>query len=203
MTSRLIAVAHPTNPFATKHTRPGRLPPLDQNGLPRDVPALVATLSGLPAAAIVGRHGTGKSTLLRTVERALAAAGQSAGIVQVRHRGDLVTVLAMLRRAGRASVLGIDGWERLGWVAAAAVRLLAEARGVRLLVTTHRAAWMPTIARTGTSLPLLEALVAHLPDHGGVVTADDLAETFTRHAGNLREALADLYDRFEYRTRRS
>lgn len=203
MPARLIPAAHPTNPFATRHTRPGRLPPLDLAGRAIDVAALVAKLSNLPAAAIVGPHGTGKSTLLRAVERELAAAGQSAGIVQLRHRGDLLTVLAMLLRADRGCVLGVDGWERSGPVAAAAIRGLAGARGVRLLVTTHRPAWMPTIASTAASLPLLEALVARLPDHGGLIAADDLTETLARHAGNLRDVLADLYDRFEFRTRRS
>ncbi|MFM8413757.1 MAG: hypothetical protein ACKOCX_03440 [Planctomycetota bacterium] len=203
MPARSIPAPHLTNPFATRHTRPGRLPPLDETGRPRDVPALVATLAGLPAAAIVGPHGTGKSTLLRAVELELAAAGRSAGIVQLRQRSDLLTALAMLWRAGHGSVLGVDGWERLGRTAAAAVRLLASARGVRLLVTTHRPAWMPTVASTAASLSLLEAVVARLPDHGGLVGADDLAETFARHAGNLREALAELYDRFEHRARRS
>ena len=203
MPAHRIPAAHPTNPFATRHTRPGRLPPLDETGRPRDVPALAERLAGLSAAAIVGPHGTGKSTLLRAVERELAATDRSAGIVQVRHRGDLLTVLARLRAAGRGSVLGVDGWERLGQVAAAAVRLAAGIRRVRLLVTTHRPAWMPTVARTAVSLPLLGAIVARLPDHGGLIGADDLAETFDRHAGNLREALADLYDRFERRTRGS
>lgn len=201
MPARPILTPHPTNPFATRHTRPGRLQPLDQTGRPRDVTALVAALAGRPAAAIVGPHGTGKSTLLRALERELAAAGRAAGIVQLRHRSDVVAVLASLRRADRGSVLGVDGWERLGRITAAAVRLVARARGVRLLVTTHRPAWMPTIASTAASLPVLEALVAHLPDHGGLIEADDVAEAFARHAGNLREALADLYDCFERRAR--
>ena len=203
MPAHSITALHPTNPFATRHTRPGQLPPLDETGRHRDVPAFVGSLAGLSAAAIVGPHGTGKSTLLRAVERELAAAGRSAGIIQIRRRGDLLTVLARLRDAGRGSVLGVDGWERLGRVAAALVRLVAGIRGVRLLVTTHRPAWMPTVASTAASLPVLAAIVARLPDAGGLIGADDLAEAFALHAGNLREALADLYDRFERRTRGS
>lgn len=192
-----------TNPFATRYTRPGLLPPLDLAGHPRDVSALVVTLADLPAAAIVGPHGTGKSTLLRAIAGELAATGRSAGIVQIRTRLDLLAVAAGLRLADRGTVLAIDGWERLGRPAAAAIRLLALTRGVRLLVTTHRPAWMPTLATTATSLSVLKAVIARLPDHGGLIDTADLAETYARRAGNVRDVLADLYDRFEYRTRRS
>jgi hypothetical protein len=41
-----------------------------------------------------------------------------------------------------------------------------------------------------------------LPDHGGLITGDDIDDACRRHAGNLREALYDLYDRFERRARR-
>jgi len=64
MTAALAIERHRTNPFATRHTRPGGVPPLDDDGRPRDLEGLLARLGSMPAAAIVGPHGTGKSTLL-------------------------------------------------------------------------------------------------------------------------------------------
>jgi hypothetical protein len=49
----------------------------------------------------------------------------------------------------------------------------------------------------------LTAIVARLPANAGLITPADLADAFARHRGNLRDALADLYDRFEHRARRA
>jgi hypothetical protein len=62
---------------------------------------------------------------------------------------------------------------------------------------------MPTAVATAGTLPLLTAIVARLPANAGLITPADLADAFARHRGNLRDALADLYDRFEHRARRA
>ncbi len=95
----------------------------------------------------------------------------------------------------------LDGWDGLGWAGRAGVRLLARLIGCRLVVTSHRSAGVGMTVMTMASLPLLEAIVAALPDHGGLIGPADITETYARHGGNLRESLSDLYDRFEYRAR--
>lgn len=194
---------HHRNPFATRHTRPGAVPALDDEGRPRDVAATIASLAALPAAAIVGPHGTGKSTLLTAVAAALAATGRSAGLVRLRRRRDAFPLQAAIVRAARGATLCVDGWERLGWPEALATRLLARVLGCRLVVTAHRPAGMPTVVQTNGSLPLLVAIVARLPDHGGLIGRADLADAYAAHAGNLRDSLGDLYDRYERRIRGS
>ena len=65
----------PSNPFATRYTRPGQLEPLDAEGRPIDLPALLQECARLGrAVAIVGPHGSGKSTLLRRLYEATVAA---------------------------------------------------------------------------------------------------------------------------------
>jgi hypothetical protein len=95
----------------------------------------------------------------------------------------------------------LDGWEQIGGASRLGVRLLARLRGCLLLVTSHRPTGLPLELPTASSLQLLEAIVTALPDHGGLIEPADLAEAFARHRGNLRESLADLYDRFESRAR--
>ena len=72
-----------------------------------------------------------------------------------------------------------------------------------LLPVRRSAAGMAVAVRTTSTLPLLTAIVARLPAHRDLITGPDLAEAFARHRGNLRDALGDLYDRFEMRSRRS
>jgi hypothetical protein len=119
----------------------------------------------------------------------------------MRSAADGGRALLAVVRVGRGTLVCIDGWERLGRMAAAVVRLAARCRSVRLLVTAHRSTGLPVVMRCATSERLLRAIVERLPDHGGRIAAADVAAAFARHRGNLRESLYDLYDRFERRIR--
>lgn len=191
----------PANPFATRHTRPGALPPLTAEGRPRDVAALAGEILRLGGAGLEGPHGSGKSTLFAALARELEARGRLATAVRLGRHGSVTALAAILRSAPGLAVC-LDGWETLGRPLAALAGLVARRRRVILVVTSHRPAGLPLTVRTETSLPLLQALVRRLPDHGGLIAADDMAGAFAGHRGNLREALLDLYDRFEHRARR-
>ena len=80
-------------------------------------------------------------------------------------------------------------------------RMLARTRGVRLVVTSNRPTGIPLVVSTTTTVALLAAIVHLLPDHAGLIADSDLPEAFASHRGDLREALLDLYDRFELRAR--
>ena len=191
------------NPFTTRHTRPGRLAPRDAHGEPLDLAALVARVRRLSCAAIVGPHGAGKTNLLVTLAGRLADAGLLAGTTRVRSWRDGGAVLRAALRAPPGSTLCVDGWETLGGAWAGAIPRLATWRGVGMLVTSHSSVGWPVLARCTTTPALLARLVADLPDHGGVIGPADVAEAFAARGGDVREALYDLYDRFERRTRRT
>lgn len=192
----------PTNPFATRFTRPGVLPPLASDGTPLDATRLAARLTGGRVMAIEGPHGHGKSTLLAGVLAAAAAAGREVRLVRVRSEWDSWRPVAAALAAGRGACLGCDGWERSLPGTAALVRCIARLRCLSVVVTIHAPAGLAVLARCGTSKELLAALVARLPGHGGLIGGHDIEDAFDRHSGNLREALYDLYDRFERRSRR-
>lgn len=194
-----------SNPFATKHTRPGRLDPLDADGRPIDLHALLRTLAGLGhAAAIVGPHGSGKSTLLRRLHDAANGAGVPTLLLRSAPRWDGFAMPLAVMRANRQALICLDGWERLGPLRRLAVRAAARCRGCRLLVTAHRPAGMPTLHACRPTPELFEALVRALPDasdwFGTVVSVADARAAVDHHRGDLREALFHLYDVFEKRS---
>jgi hypothetical protein len=192
------------NPFTTRYTRPGAVPPLDLQGGPLDVAAVLAMLDRHPALAIVGPHGTGKSTLLAAIAGQLEAAGSPTVLHRLNRRRDAIEALRAIVPAPRGTTFLIDGWERIGPLSGRLARLAAHLRGCRLVVTSHRPPpGLPTAVTTAGTLPLLAAIVARLPPHADLISSADLADAFARHRGNLRDSLADLYDRFEARARRA
>lgn len=192
--------APPRNPFATRHTRPGRLVPRDAHGEPLDLADVLAAAPS--AAAIEGRHGAGKTNLLTALAERLAAADRFAGLMRPRKLGDGAAVLRAVVRARPGTTLCIDSWECIGFLWAALVRWAARRRRVGLVVTSHRPTGMPTVVRCDTTPILLARLVDELPAHGGLVDAADVEDAFRAHGGDIREALYDLYDRFERRARK-
>lgn len=194
------ACALPRNPFATRHTRPGVLPPLDAMGQPLDVPRVVQAILDHRGASIEGPHGTGKSTLLAAIGKVARDAGIPVHAVRLRSMGDAFAAIRAIVQAPPGAVVCLDGWEVLGPLTLVA-RGLVWWRRVIVVATAHRAVGFRLAIRTSATLPLLGALVDRLPDHGGLVDESDLKESLERHPDNLREALLDLYDRFEHRAR--
>ncbi len=200
-----IAALSPTNPvainpFATRFTSPGRLPPLDASGVALDLEELLGRFRHLgDRAAIRGPHGTGKSTLLAAMAECLRRDGRLGGHARLGlgWRRDVAAVVAGLAACGPGRVLCIDSWERLGGVAAATVCVVARATGRGLLVTSHGDGPLPTLVSCSTTPRLLCRLVDRLPDHHGLLSSADIEQAFHEAGGNLREALFLLYDRFE------
>lgn len=190
----------PGNPFATRYTRPGVIPPLDRHGIPLDVATLASRFDAVTAAAIEGPHGHGKSTLLFALAAMLHAAGRPVTIVRIRDWHDACTACIAIVTTPRRTAVFVDGWERLGLLAGP-MRLVARMLRRRLLVTSHWPAGLPVLWKCATTPALFRAVVARVPDHGGAVDEEDIDAAFQRHSGNVREALYALYDTIESRSR--
>jgi hypothetical protein len=193
---------HATNPFATRHTRPGAIPPLDDEGRPRNLEKLLAAIDRLGgSAAIRGPHGTGKSNLLAALGETLADRGEQVRCIRIRRPGGSRPVIRALRGMPQGGILCLDSWDELGTLGSLLVVLQARLRGVRLVVTSHRAGLLPTLVRTRGTPAVLAGIVRRLPAEAGRLTKADLMAAFAHHHGNLRESLASLYDRIEERRR--
>jgi hypothetical protein len=196
----VTTLTRPRNPFATRHTQPGTLPPLDADGKPLDVSRLFQAIRTHRAASIEGPHGTGKSTLLAAITRVARDEEIPIETVRLRSGGDVFAALRAMCDAAPGGIVCLDGWEMLRSFKGVA-RVVAWWRRVVLIVTAHGPTGFRFAIRTSATLPLLGAIVDRLPDHGGLIDAADLKDSLERHPDNLREALLDLYDRFEHRAR--
>ncbi len=187
-----------SNPFATRHTQPGSLTPLDADGTPLDLAPLAARLHALPSStgAIVGPHGSGKTNLLVHLARLLTETDHCVGPFRARSCRDAAGIVRAILRSTPGAIACIDSWEQLGRTGRLAVRWAAAWRRSGLLVTSHRVTELPTLIDCHTSRVLLERLVERLPGAGGM-SPSEIDDAFARHGGNLRDSLAELYDRFE------
>lgn len=144
--------------------------------------------------AIVGPKGSGKTTLLEDLRRRLAAGGVAAVDLQLwdaKRRLDPADWRRLAEARKTGAVILLDGAEQLSLVRWLQFLHYARACG-GLIITLHRPGRLPTLVETTTSPALLRRIAASLdPAHD----LDDAADLHARHAGNLRDAFRELYDR--------
>ena len=190
------------NPFATRFVRPGIVLPLDGEGHPLPLTSLLERLHVGGCVVIEGLHGRGKTNLVRALLAAAANGGREASFLQVRSVRDAWRALSTVASALSGSLVAVDGWERLPLPLGCLLPPLARLRRVTVVTTSHRPCGLPVLARCTSSVRQLAAVVRRLPDHGGLITDGDLEAAFRHHSGNIRDALAELYDVFERRSSR-
>jgi hypothetical protein len=196
------ATHHPGhNPFATRYVRPGAVRYL----FPPDCNA-ERLLERLRVngwwGQIVGAHGSGKSSLLEALSPALAS--ERSVILLALHDGQrrLGSGWRELKALGASSLVVVDGYEQLSGWSKFRLKWLCRRRSAGLLVTAHTDVGLPTLFNTATDLPTAQRLVAGLLTPGDqTIGVDDVARAWRTRAGDLREALFDLYNLYEQRHR--
>lgn len=145
-------------------------------------------------AALVGPHGTGKSTCLRAIAGQLPALG----LTPLIHRLDgerLIPSLWSLRRlarqCSRSTVLILDGADHLPPIKARYICRATRSAG-GLIITSHAPWHLPTLLTTHGYPELLARLINRLTGQG--LSPDEAQSLLQSREGNIREVLFDLYD---------
>lgn len=212
-----------SNPFASRYVRPGELAfRLMREGDAGYVQAFcaerqhafiddfVTRLREVCCGAIVGEHGTGKSTLLRELAGRLESEMPGGGWVQLTQTdrvgktlGNIRTVSRCLRTVAPGGVLVIDGAEQLPaivrhWIA----KKCRRARQFALMTSHHDLAGFVTLHRTELSPALINGLVHELLSDVHTNVSPSLRAHLQNHlqsvnlgeVRNLRDLWDDLYE---------
>jgi hypothetical protein len=191
-----------TNPFSAARLRPGTIDFVFEEG--KNLQQLVDTLAvNAWHGQIIGRHGTGKSTLLAALTPAIEGRGRpvkSITLVAGQRRLPREFIGSLQSSAG-LGVAAVDGVEQLHFWNRLLLKRLCRTRGVGLVVTSHRSALLPTLYETAVDKARAWRVVQRLQDgFPPRIEIGDLEARLARHRDNLREALFDLYDLYEERS---
>ncbi len=213
----------PSNPFASRYVRPGAIAFRASTTTSPSLDSIVSRLREFRCGAIVGNHGTGKSTLLRELAATLQhtmPGGQwvqltqdvmspaSGWLHQRLHQTRAVvtnirTVLCVQRRVTSGGVLVIDGAEQLPAVCRWLIAVNCRRAGHFCLLTSHHdIAGFETLYRTALSAELIEALLTDLLSPCDHVTNVTLPVHLRQHIAtidltsvtNLRDLWDELYE---------
>jgi hypothetical protein len=156
--------------------------------------ALLARLeSNRWRGAIVGPHGTGKTTVLEQIAPHLRARGFQPRMVALREGYRFRDIAEIFQRSAAVApaFILLDSGERLTVLQWLLLRMITG-RAAGLLVTQHSRGRLPTVLEMNASPKLLRDLVGELcaVDFHGL----DVHELFQRHGGNIRECFRELYE---------
>lgn len=209
------------NPFSTRFVRPDQMqyrftPEIDPETFAQ---ALLERFKKKSALAVIGPHGTGKTTLLHFLMPRLEVACHQANFAAVRYvrlssSGKPIGLVEAARLVAGRTLVVIDGFEQLPLASRLAVlaRLKCLPDSARLLVTAHRRQWfVPTFYRTRWDTQIVRCLttekLAHLPTQSRIEMqriADRLAdqqlsnrERAVVETANVRDYWFSLYDEYE------
>ena len=184
------------NPFATRHTRPGRLRFLFSDGSSAE--SLISHLREHHWwGEVIGPHGSGKSSLLAALRPLLADAGRDLVSVEL-HDGQRrlpSDVWRMVRWSPHVQLV-IDGYEQLFRWERWRIKRRCRIAGCGLLVTAHASVGLPLLYRTKPDFDLALRVVNSLSK---AIPAHEVEACFRATRGDLREMLFALYDHFEQR----
>ena len=126
------------NPFATRWVRPGALPYVFPQG-----GSVIHVIEKLQRncwrGAIVGPHGTGKSTLLVELARQLTSARREVEMISL-HNGQRRLPAEFWHAIGAKPqcVIVVDGFQQLGWWSRRRLFSASGCEGRGLLISVHQ-----------------------------------------------------------------
>jgi hypothetical protein len=145
---------------------------------------------------ILGQHGSGKSTLLSNLKSLLESNGCNTVhiFINLESRISIFRLIKQVLYAWRNfSVLLVDGADLLPWHRWMIVRLFSlGSKGI--VVTTHDRPMLPILWRCLPEESLVNDIVQILS--GSEVPRPFIVQLFTKHSGNLRAILRELYDEY-------
>jgi hypothetical protein len=147
-------------------------------------------------AALVGSEGSGKTTLLEDLEPRIRARGFNVKHLRLDRttrefpRGFFKQFFAEMSRRDVILFDGADLMSRFVWPW---FKRRAK-RAAGLVITSHRRGMLPTLVECSTTPALLDEIITEILGEESNILRPLTPTLFTKHRGNLRAALRELYD---------
>ncbi len=187
------------NPFAVERIQTIRYRPLHTT-----FDRILARLHELNyRAAIIGPEGSGKTTLLEDLQEMLRQKGLRANLIFVNDtsRFDSPACRRLLSELTRDTLLLLDGADLIRRSDWSLLKRHTITHAYGLVITSHRRGLLPTLIECTTSAALLQEIVAELLPQDHPLPPEFLDRLYTRHQGNFRACLRELYDFYSQDTR--
>jgi len=193
-----------SNPFATRHFAPGQIPFFFP--APHSLDSLSNQLMSQKAFrwAIVGPHGSGKSTLIAHLlsNPNLRNAFPANTLLRLdSSTSRLPRWWFAIRQLPKNQLLAIDGFEQFRFWMQRTLASLASAQKCKLLITTHQKhASFNTLWETSIDSQIEQHVLSMILQSENATKFDELLQSDAwrssrnRHGYNLRESLFDMYD---------
>jgi hypothetical protein len=180
------------NPFAVERIQTIRYRPLNTT-----FDRILTRLHELNyRAAIIGPEGSGKTKLLEDLQRKLRQKGLRATLIFINDTShfDSPACRRLLSELMRDTLLLLDGADLIRRSDWSLLKRHTITHAYGLVITSHRRGLLPTLIECSTTPALLKDIVSDLLPQGGTIPAEFLDRLYTRHQGNLRTCLRELYD---------
>jgi GTPase SAR1 family protein len=180
------------NPFAVERIQTIRYRPVNTT-----FDEILARLHELNyRAAIIGPEGSGKTTLLEDLQEMLRQKGLRGNLTFVNDTAhfDSPACRHLLSELTRDTLLLLDGADLIRRSDWSLLKRHTITHAYGLIITSHRRGLLPTLIECSTTSALLKDIVTDLLPQGRTIPAEYLNRLYTRHQGNLRTCLRELYD---------
>lgn len=198
------AVMH-ANPFSTRFIQPGAIEYQRFDG--GSVSELAQRLLTITSkrVAIVGPHGSGKSTLVANLVAEFRSMLPETELHALRFSSEQsprAALTASMAEWTSDSLVILDGYEQLSFWSRLLVGRSASKRGITLVATAHNhlrdfeTLWETSVTETSSHWVVQQLLQqAARPEMASTLLAsEDWARSREKHRQNLRESLFDMYD---------
>jgi len=180
------------NPFAAERLQTVRYRPLNTT-----FDQILVHLRELNyRGAIIGPEGSGKTTLLEDLQQMLKGKDVRTRLIFVNDtaRFDSPACRRLLAELTRDEIVLLDGADLIRRSDWSLLKRHTITHAYGLVITSHHRGLLPTLIECSTNPALLRAIVSDLLPRGHPIPAESLDRLYTRHQGNLRACLRELYD---------
>jgi predicted ATPase len=189
-----------SNPFSTRNWQAGTINYIFESGL--DCHAIWERLTKAGGIGqIVGKHGTGKSTLIESLSKFLTQYGlnvqkNTLNSSQKKLQKDF---LLSLQKINTNTIYILDGYEQLSLLSRIRLRRKNWHNSAGFIFTTHKpASFIPIIYKTTTQPKIFQNLVQNMIKNTNFkINNEQITQILQNENGNFRNGFFKLYDLFE------